>query len=178
MTNDPLLDQVTIRLIREDDLPALEWNGEYARYRRVYSEVYRNFMKGISLPFVAETAADGIIGQVFLTKKDPNPAYSPHNPYFFLSSFRVKPEFRDHGVGARLLQVCEEQTRMHHMRDIYLNCAADNRLARKFYEAHSFRVIRMDQSEWTFVNHEGFVVTEPQTAYLMKKTLPRRFSLR
>ena len=61
------LSAVTIRLLQEEDLPELEWGGEYSRYRRIYREIYRNSQKGISLPYVAETADDGIIGQVFLT---------------------------------------------------------------------------------------------------------------
>lgn len=169
------LEQVRIRLIREEDLPLLEWNGEYSRYRRIYAEVYHNFTKGISLPFVAETDADGIIGQVFLSRKEPNPSFSPRNRYYFLSSFRVKPAFRDRGLGDRLIRFCEDQVRQHRLRDIYLNCSADNRRARYFYEAHGFRVVRYDESTWTFVNDEGFVVSEPQKAYLMKKTLPRWF---
>ncbi len=167
------LDLVTIRLIREADLPELEWDGEYTRYRKVYREVYRNFEKGISLPFVAETTADGIIGQVFLTRKEPNPSYMPRSRYFFISSFRIKPGFRDRGLGSRLLDVCFREVRSHRLRDIFLNCAAANNRARHFYEKHGFRVVRLDEGNWSYVNHEGLVITEHESAYLMKKTLPR-----
>lgn len=167
------LDLVTVRLIREEDLPALEWDGEYTRYRRVYREVFRNFEKGISLPYIAETEADGIIGQVFLTRKEPNPSYMPRSRYFFISSFRIKPMFRDRGLGSRLLEVCFRDARSHRLRDIFLNCAANNNRARHFYEKHGFRVVRLDDGNWSYVNHEGIVVTEHESAYLMKKTLPR-----
>ena len=133
------LDHVTIRLLREEDLPALEWDGEYIRYRKVYQEVYRNSQRGISLPYVAETPEDGIIGQVFLTRKDPNPSYSPRSRSFFLS------------------------------------CSSDNDRARRFYEKHGFRIVRLDEGKWSYVNHEGLVVSERQSAYLMRKTLPRFF---
>ena len=112
MTDD-WLEHVTIRLIKEADLPALEWDGEYARYRKVYQEVYRNSQRGISLPYVAETPEDGIIGQVFLTRKDPNPSYSPRSRYFFLSSFRIKPEFRDRGLGDRMIRICFQEESDH-----------------------------------------------------------------
>ena len=53
---DPeLMTLKAVRLIKEADLPALEWDGEYTRYRKVYQEVYRNSLRGISLPYVAET---------------------------------------------------------------------------------------------------------------------------
>ncbi len=166
------LDRVTIRLIREEDLPALEWDGEYTRYRKVYREVFRNFQKGISLPYVAETEEDGIIGQVFLTRKDPNPSYSPRSRYFFLSSFRIKPQFRSRGLGNRMMQICFRDVRSHRIRDIFLNCSSDNNRARRFYEKHGFRIVRLDEGNWTYINDEGLVVTEPQSAYLMRRTLP------
>ena len=171
MTED-WLDRVVIRLIREADLPELEWDGEYSRYRKVYREVYRNFEKGLSLPFVAETPEDGIVGQVFLTRKEPNPSYTSRSRYFFLSSFRIKPAFRDQGLGGRLMDVCFREVRSHRLRDIFLNCARENNRARRCYEKHGFRVIRLDEGNWTYVNDEGLVVTEMQSAYVMRKTLP------
>ena len=169
------LDTVKIRLMREEDLPALEWDGEFRRYRRIYQEVYRNSQKGISIPLVAETDEDGLVGQVFLSQKEPNPNYTSNSRYYFLSSFRVKPQFRDLGLGSLLLLSCEKQVKLHRLRDIYLNCSVENHRARWFYEEHGFRVVRIDENNWTFVNDEGFVVSEPQHAYLMKKTLPRFF---
>ena len=167
-------DDVTIRLLREEDLPALEWNGEYKRYRRIYREVFRNSQKGISFPLVAETSGDGIIGQVFLNQKEPNPKFTARSPYYFLSSFRVKPQFRGLGLGSRLLKECEKQVTLHRLRDIYLNCAVSNHRARWFYLEHGFQVIRIDDSDWSFVDDEGFVVTEHQHAYLMRKTVSIR----
>ena len=165
---------VIIRLLREEDLPALEWDGEYRRYRRIYREVFRNSQKGISFPLVAETPKDGIIGQVFLTQKEPNPNFTANSRYYFLSSFRIKPQFRGMGLGSRLLRTCEDQAKLHHLRDIYLNCAVANHRARWFYLDHGFHVIRIDNSDWTFVDDEGFIRTEPQHAYLMKKSLDLR----
>ena len=167
-------DEVTIRLLREEDLPTLEWDGEYKRYRRIYREVFRNSQIGISFPLVAETRRDGIIGQVFLNQKEPNPKFTLRSRYYFLSSFRVKPQFRGMGIGRRLLETCEKQALLHRLRDIYLNCAVSNHRARWFYLDHGFRVIRIDDSDWSFVDDEGFVVTEHQHAYLMKKTIVSR----
>ena len=166
-----LTEEVNIRLLREEDLPALEWDGEYKRYRRIYREIFHNFQKGISFPLVAETARDGVIGQVFLTRKEPNLKFSAFHRYFFLSSFRVKPQFRKMGVGSRMLELCERHVKQHHLRDIFLNCDVSNHRARWFYLDHGFQVIRIDESDWSFVDDEGFVVTEHQHAYLMKKTI-------
>ena len=165
------LKTVNIRLLREDDLPELEWGDEYRRYRRIYREIFRNSQKGLSIPLVAETSGDGIIGQVFLSQKEPNANYGIRTRCYFLSSFRIKPDFRDHGLGSLLLQECEKQVRLHRIRDIYLNCARNNDRARWFYQEHGFKVVRIDEGTWTYVNDEGFVVSEPQNAYLMRKAL-------
>ena len=172
---DEWLSGVTIRYMTEEDLPALEWGGEYSRYRRIYKEVFRNFLRGISLPYVAVDPRAGVIGQVFLTRKDPNPDLNIPSRYFFLSSFRVKPQYRGRGLGSRLLETCEKDVLANHLRDIYLNCAESNQRARGFYEQHGFRIVRVDSGPWSFVNDEGLLISEKQTAYLMKKGLSRSF---
>ena len=165
------LNSVNIRFLRGDELPLLEWDGEYKRYRRIYSEVYRNSQKGLAIPLVAELPDDGIIGQVFLSQKEPNPNYGIRSRYYYLSSFRIKPKFRDNGLGTMLLNECEKQVRLHRLRDIYLTCARDNNRARWFYQEHGFQVVRVEDKDWSFVNDEGFVVTEHQNAFLMRKSL-------
>lgn len=162
---------INIRLLREEDLPALEWGDEFKRYRRIYREIYRSSQKGLAIPLVAETSDDGIIGQVFLSQKEPNPNYGIKTRYYFLSSFRIKPQFRNHGLGSLLLRECEKQVRLHHLRDIYLSCSRDNNRARWFYLDHGFQVVRINDGTWSYVNDEGFVVTEPENAYLMRKSL-------
>ena len=165
------LDTVIIRFLREDELPLLEWNGEYKRYRRIYSEIYRNSQKGLAIPLIAEHPTEGIIGQVFLSQKEPSQNYGIRSRYYFLSSFRVKPKFQNHGLGTLLLEECERQVRLHHLRDIYLNCARNNNHARWFYQDHGFQVIRLEDGDWTFVDDQGFVVTEHQNTFLMRKSL-------
>ena len=169
------LKTVNIRLLREDDLPELEWGDEYRRYRRIYREIFRNSQKGLSIPLVAETSGDGIIGQVFLSQKEPNANYGIRTRYYFLSSFRIKPDFRDLGLGDRMIRMCFQEVRNHRLRDIFLNCSADNDRARHFYEKHGFRIVRLDEGKWSYVNHEGLVVSEKESAYLMRKTFPRFF---
>ena len=74
-----------------------------------------------------------------------------------------------------MIQICFQEVRNHRLRDIFLNCSADNDRARRFYEKHGFRIVRLDEGKWSYVNHEGLVVSEKQSAYLMRKTLPRFF---
>lgn len=165
------LDTVNIRIMKEEDLPLIEWDGKYSRYRRIYREVFRNLQSGIAYPYVAETKENGLIGQVFLTEKLPNVNFSPDRRYLFLSSFRIKEAFRDKGLGALLLRICELTAKDKKIRDIFLNCAQKNILGLHFYETHGFTKVREDPGEWTFINENGNVITEVEPAWTMVKQI-------
>ncbi len=47
---------LVIREARAEDLPALEWEGEYRRYRLVYQRAYAEALRGRRILLVAETA--------------------------------------------------------------------------------------------------------------------------
>lgn len=60
------LTHVRLRFLREDDLPALEWDGAYTHFRHVYREAYLASLKGQALLWVADHETAGIIGQAFI----------------------------------------------------------------------------------------------------------------
>ncbi len=169
MTN--WLDTVNIRLMTESDLPEIEWDGEYRRYRKVYREVYRGLLAGRSFPWIAEIPSVGVIGQVFLTEKQPHQEYSEH-PYMFLSSFRVKPDYRRRGLGTLLLKICEGTAKDRDMNVIILNCARSNRRSRAFYERNGFSVLRSDPGKWSYIDDTGKIREETEPAWVMRKVLP------
>ena len=165
------LDKVEIRLMKESDLPLIEWGGEYMRYRKVYREVYRNFLAGRTTPWIATTDEDGIVGQVFLTQKAAHTAFDAQNPYMFLSSFRVKPAFRNLGLGTLLLKACEIVARDKKTPSIFLNCAKSNQRSKNFYERNGFSVVREDAGKWSYIDHEGQLREEIEPVWLMRKDL-------
>lgn len=42
LKNDIDLGDLIIRQVVKDDLPALEWDGEYTQFRRMYASLHRN----------------------------------------------------------------------------------------------------------------------------------------
>ena len=46
--------QVIIRRLRRADLPALEWEGEFTRFRNVYAEVYKRMHDGVAYMWGAD----------------------------------------------------------------------------------------------------------------------------
>jgi len=47
------LAEATIRPLAEADLPALEWDGEFTHFRRVYARAYERSRRGHALLWVA-----------------------------------------------------------------------------------------------------------------------------
>ena len=60
------LKRVIIRHLTFDDLPHLEWEGEYIHYRQVYLKAYQSRNEGKTVIWVADLPSMGIIGQVFI----------------------------------------------------------------------------------------------------------------
>ncbi len=57
---------IHIRPLEKADLPALEWDGEYAHFRKLYQQHYENSLGGNTLIWVAENANKEVVGQVFI----------------------------------------------------------------------------------------------------------------
>ena len=65
MTDVVDLQKVVIRPIREGELPALEWEGAYTRFRKVFQQTYEDALRGQRIMLVALIDSQ-IIGQVFI----------------------------------------------------------------------------------------------------------------
>ena len=57
---------LNIRLVRKTDLPALEWGGEFAHFRRLFAEAYQSALLGRAVLWLAEIAEGELIGQLFV----------------------------------------------------------------------------------------------------------------
>src|SRR3989304_1646583 len=66
MVDFPLIDMVVIRQAEKEDLPALEWEGEYRHFRILFAEAYQRAERGEAAMGVAELLERGIIGQLFV----------------------------------------------------------------------------------------------------------------
>ena len=62
----PWLAEVQCRYLVHADLPALEWNGEYTHFRRLYQDAFESAQHGHALLWVVEVQGAGLIGQAFV----------------------------------------------------------------------------------------------------------------
>jgi hypothetical protein len=54
------LAQLKCRYLVDKDLPALEWDGEYSHFRRLYRDIYQSTLQGKAIMWVATLAGDEV----------------------------------------------------------------------------------------------------------------------
>ncbi|MEJ2752705.1 MAG: hypothetical protein P8169_08550, partial [Chloroflexota bacterium] len=59
------LDDLVIRQVTKDDLPALEWGGEFLKYRRMYAGIFRDSLSDKTLMWIITQPTSEVIGQAF-----------------------------------------------------------------------------------------------------------------
>lgn len=166
-----LQDEVVIRTLRKTDLPALEWGGEYSHFRLLYQDVYRGVMRGEAIMWVAELELAGIIGQLFVQLVASRGELADGLRRAYLYAFRVKPSFRQQGVGSRMLAVVEADLAKRGFHWISLNVGKDNPLARKLYERHGYRVVASEPGRWSYVDDRGQRQQVNEPAWRMEKEI-------
>ncbi|MFZ3070106.1 MAG: GNAT family N-acetyltransferase [Anaerolineaceae bacterium] len=162
---------IRVRPIKESDLPALEWEGEFTHFRRLYTDHFASCKAGTTVIWVAETEQGLMIGQVFLLlfSRNSDVADGVHRAYLF--SFRIKPAYRNQGLGSFMLQFAEDQLVMRGYSSVRLNVARANPQARQLYEKHGYRMIGPDPGVWRYQDHLGEWHTIREPAWRMLKQL-------
>ena len=83
------LGDLIIRNAAEEDLPALEWDGEYSHFRNLFRNLYLSSLKGETKLWVAEMPEIGLIGQIFVQFISSRSDIADGRLRAYLFSFRV-----------------------------------------------------------------------------------------
>jgi ribosomal protein S18 acetylase RimI-like enzyme len=161
-----------IRTLEESDLPALEWNGEYAHFRRLFRQAYEDMRAGSRLLLVLERLpAAAIIGQVFIQWSSSDFRLADGTGRGYLYALRVQPDYRGRGLGTRLLRAAEDSLRAHRMRYASIGVEKTNLRARALYERLGYRLIGEDPGRWSYIDHRGEQQEVSEPAWLLEKKL-------
>ncbi len=169
----PFLERVIIRHLEKADLKALEWNGEFIHFRRLYADAYRRMQQGDIIMWVAELPGTGIIGQVFIQLDCGRPELANGIDRAYLYSFRVMPAFRNLGLGTLMMKTVEDDLQRRGFCYLTLNVAKDNPRARKLYERQHYRVTGNEPGIWSYYDHNGVLQHVNEPAWRMEKNLLR-----
>jgi ribosomal protein S18 acetylase RimI-like enzyme len=167
----PTLIHLCIRSVTEVDLPALEWDGEYTHFRRIYAEAFQRQQQGLAVLWVAELPRRGLIGQVFVQFTCDRQELADGKQRAYLYSFRVKPAYRSLGVGTRLLDMLIQDLRQRGYHQLTLNVAKDNPRAHTFYARHGFDVVANESGNWSYQDNEGVWHDVHEPAWRMLRSL-------
>jgi ribosomal protein S18 acetylase RimI-like enzyme len=165
------LARVEIRHLKRVDLPALEWDGEYRHFRRLYSDIYRDMYQDKALMWVAELPTVGLIAQLFVQFSSSRAELADGLKHAYIYGFRVKPLYRGNGLGSRILQIVEVDLARRHFRWANLNVSRDNQAARRFYEYHGYRVIAEEPGRWSYLDDQGRQRHVHEPAWRMQKKI-------
>ena len=162
--------QVLVRLAGEADLPALEWEGQYRRFRRLYRHAYSEASKGRRLLLVAEV--DGlVVGQVLVQFTGLQQAAPSATRIAYMYAFRVRPEYRNMGIGTQLVSEAESLLRARNMRRAQIAVGKENHGARRLYERLGYTIIGEDSGEWSFVDDGGNIQHLHEPSFLLERAL-------
>ncbi len=164
-------DLVRVRPAQEADLPGMEWEGEFAHFRRLYKQHFQNSRSGNTLIWVAENDDGEIVGQFFLAllSSQSELADGIHRAYLF--SFRLKPDYRNHGLGGHILDFVENYLLNRGFDTLRINVARDNELARRMYEKHGYNVVGPEEGRWRYQDQFGQWQSVHEPAWRMMKKL-------
>jgi ribosomal protein S18 acetylase RimI-like enzyme len=162
--------KVYIRHARESDLPALEWNGEFRRYRKIYQRAMQEANHGQRILFVAEVGTE-VIGQIFIQLGfDHSKVDDIHSTGYF-QSFRIKPAYRNRGVGTQLIRRAEKTLRDRGYSQAVIAVAQENQDALRLYKRLGYSIFDEDPGLWSYVDDEGQVKSVSEPAFLLQKHL-------
>jgi len=167
----PLIPGVVIRHVAEEDLPGLEWGGEYTHFRRLFQEAYQSARNGKAVLWIADLAGFGLIGQVFIHLDNQRHNLPDGFTGAYLYAFRVRETYRQKGLGGSLLEVAEADLIQRKYQMISLNVARDNTLARRFYEKRGYRVVAPEAGRWSYIDEHGHRVDVVEPSWRMEKRL-------
>ena len=165
------LNQVIIRKVEKEDLPALEWEGEYSHFRVIYQDAFRRSQRGLSVLWVAELPSKGLIGQVFIQLHCDRPELCNGIDRAYLFGFRVRPTFRGCGVGSRMMSVLERDLIERSYSYLTLNVARENLDAIRLYQRHGFHIVAPEPGRWQYVDDMGQTREVHEPAWRMEKIL-------
>lgn len=161
---------VLIRPATEADLPALEWDGEYRHFRRVYRAALNEARQDRRMVLVAELGGE-VVGQLFVQLENVQLDPGGRRPTGYLYALRVRPPFRNQGIGTALVARAEDDLRRRRFVRAAIAVAKDNSRALRLYRRLGYKVFAEDPGNWSYLDDEGHLRHVFEPSYLLDKEL-------
>jgi ribosomal protein S18 acetylase RimI-like enzyme len=165
---------MTLLLIRQatkDDLPDLEWNGEYTHFRRLFTDTFNLVQQSKAVMWIAEMNGNGLIAQCFVSLQGNRLELADGKNRAYIYGFRVQPKFRNQGIGTKIMKVIEADLKKRGFKQVTLNVGQENHAAMRFYKHLRYIVIGSDPGMWSYIDDKGKRIDMHEPALRMIKNL-------
>jgi ribosomal protein S18 acetylase RimI-like enzyme len=164
---------ICIRKMQKADLPALEWDGEFTRFREVYRLEFERSQIGGSVLWVAEKTDFGVIGQLFVQLNAERQELANGLSRAYMYAFRIRQPYRNLGLGTRMMEIMEEDLLRRGFTWITLNVGKTNYSARRLYSRLGYRVVAHEDGRWSYRDEKGILQNVEEPAWRMEKFISR-----
>lgn len=165
------IENVIFRMAGEDDLPSLEWNGQYTHFRHIYQDVYYLYQRGEAAIWVAELPEKQLIGQALVQLKSARFELADGKSRAYIFGFRIKPNYRNCGIGSKMMERMEADLVDKGYRWAILNVNQNNQAARNLYERLGYKVVAIEPGNWSYIDDKGERRDVNEPAWRMEKKL-------
>lgn len=166
---------VCLRLARKEDIPRLEWFGQYRHFRHLFRRAFREQQEGRRLLLLAD-CNNFPIGQIFVQLASQRAGVADGSARAYFYSLRVMPMFRRQGIGTRLILEAENRVRARGFTCVTIAVAKNNEAARRLYERLHYRIFREDEGKWSYIDHQGERRHVHEPCWLLEKFLTMHYS--
>ena len=170
MTDLVDVEQVVIRPVREEDLPALEWDGFYRKYRKVFRQSFNDAERGQRILLMAAAGAE-MVGQVFIQLSSSEARYADGAVRGYLYALRVRSPWQGLGVGSRLIAAAEAALLGLGFSVAVIAAGKDNPRAYQLYQRLGYRAFAEDPGLWYFTDVNGVRQVMEEPCWVMEKQL-------
>ena len=161
---------ITIRKVTEQDLPALEMDGMFTHFRRVYTRALEEQKQGMRLLLIAESSAM-VVGRLFILLSSTDKRIADGKERAYLYSFFVHPSYRHEGLGTRMMQYIENLLQANGISFVTIAVAKDNEGALRIYKRLKYDILRESPGQWDYIDHEGKRQQVNEPCYILGKQL-------
>src|SRR5258708_401434 len=162
---------VKFRFAEQDDLPKLEWYGQYTHFRRVFQRAYEDQLAGRRLMLLADVNG-WPIGQIFMQLESLDEDLSHLGRRGYLYSLRVMDHLQRCGIGTALIREAEAILSSEGYSSVSIAAAKENPGARRLYERLGYHVFMEDSGRWSYIDHEGRTRHVMEPCWVLEKNLP------
>lgn len=161
---------IVIRQVEQNDLPKLEIDGAFTKFRKVFQRGFREQQSGLRLMLIADSNG-AVAARLFILLKSSDNHIANGHTRAYLYSFYVVPVFRKMGLGTHMMHYAENLLQQRGFQVVSLAVSKENNGALRLYQRLGYAVVRDDPGQWSYTDHHGRTQQVKEPCWILEKQL-------